>query len=91
MRSAQRESVTDFATTDYDIRMDIAQQIKERREALGYTSTQLAQSAGVSERHLNLVEIGYAFEESHDAACAALIAIDRLETLKAGTAHLRSI
>lgn len=91
MRSAQRESVTDFATTDYDIRVDIAQQIVQRREALGFTPTQLALSAGVHERLLNLVEMGYAFDDSHDVACAALIAIDRLENLQAGTAHLRSV
>lgn len=90
-RESVRESVRDFATTDIEIRNEIATQVASRREALGYTPAQLAESAKVAETNLVLIEGGIAFEGSHDVACAALIAIDRLETLKAGKAHLRIV
>lgn len=91
MPSAHRKSVRNFATTDVDIRMDIAEQVTSRREALGYTPAQLAESAKVAETNLILVEDGVAFDGSHEVVCAALIAIDRLESMRAGTAHLRSV
>jgi hypothetical protein len=91
MLSAHRESVRDFATTDFDIRMDIARQVVSRREALGYTPAQLAESAKVAETNLILVEGGIAFDDSHEVVCAALIAIDRLESLRDGKVHLRIV
>ena len=91
MLSAQREEVRDFATTEYSIRMDIAEDVASRREALGYTHAQLAESASIAETNLVLIEGGVAFEGSHEVACAAIDAITRLEILRAGKAHLRVV
>lgn len=91
MPAAHRDTVRDFATTDLDIRMDIATQLVSRRERLGYTQLQLAESARVTEMNLTLVERGVAFDGSHDIACAALLAVERLESLRDGTAHLRVV
>lgn len=91
MPSAHRKAVRDFATTELAIRMDIAQDVTSRREALGYTPAQLAESAQVAETTVLLIEDGVAFEGSHEVACAAIDAITRLEILRAGKAHLRIV
>jgi len=88
MLLAQREAVRDFATTDFDIRMDIAAQVASRREKLGFTTQEFSEVISVTEEDLLEVEQGVAFEGSHDVACAALIALERIETLRAGKAHL---
>jgi hypothetical protein len=91
MRSAQKESITNLATSDYDVRMDFADQMVSRRQALGFTPAQIAESARVTEMSLGFVEQGVAFEDSQYVACAILGAIERLEILKAGKAHLRVV
>lgn len=91
MRSAQRDGIRNLATSDYEVRMELAEQVVSRREALGFTPAQLAESARVTENGLGLVEQGIAFEDCHLVACAALLAIERLEILKAGKAHLQSV
>lgn len=96
MLLAQKE-VRNFATADFDIRMDIAAQVASRREKLGYTTQRFAEALNgtegisVTEEALLDVEQGIAFEGSHDVACAALIALERLETIRAGKAHLSLI
>lgn len=91
MLSAHREYVRDFATSDIAIRMEIAEDVASRREALGYTPAQLAESAMIVESSLALVEGGVAFEGSHEVVCAALTAIERLETLRTGKSHLHIV
>lgn len=76
---------------DIDTRNAIAEQIVSSRKELGYTAAQLAESANIAETNLILVEGGFGFEGSHEVAVAALTAIHRLETLRAGTAHLRIV
>ncbi|MNY61391.1 hypothetical protein D3C86_1980650 [compost metagenome] len=71
--------------------MSIAVQLVSRREALGYTPLQLAESARVTQMNLTLVEEGVAFDGSHEIVCAALVAVERLERLKDGKAHLRLV
>jgi len=91
MPSAQREKVRDFAIAEIDVRMDIARQIARRRKAVGFTQAQLAVSARVTEVSLALVEQGIAFEGSHLVACAVIDAVQRLETMRAGKAHLQLV
>lgn len=71
--------------------MDIARQIARRRKAIGFTPAQLAVSARVTEVSLALVEQGVAFEGSHEVACALLVAVQRLEIMRAGKAHLQLV
>lgn len=88
MPAAQRESVRDFAVARSDKRLDIGCDVARRRETLGYSPAQLSESARVLEKHLVLIEGGATFEGSHEVACAALDALERLEGLRAGKAHL---
>lgn len=88
MPAAQRESVRDFAVARSETRQDIGWDVARRRETLGYSPAQLSESARVLEQHLVLIEGGVTFEGSHKVAVAALEAIERLEELRAGKAHL---
>ena len=91
MLSAPLERAIDFATTDIDIRLDIAAQVADRREKLKLSPAQLAESANIPAEDVALVEQGVVFEGSHEAACAILDAIARLEAIRAGKAHLRLV
>lgn len=91
MPSAHRESVRDFATVKQDTRMDIVQQIVERREALGYTSQQLSEAARITEMDLLLIEQGEVFTGSHDVVCAILVALIELEEERDAPPSLRLV
>jgi transcriptional regulator with XRE-family HTH domain len=85
MPSAQhREAVRDFSTANKDTRMDIGGQVAERREALGLTSTQLAEDAQITEMSLHMLERGGGFDGGHTVACAVLKALARLESANEG-------
>lgn len=89
MRSAPK--VNNFASIDYDTRLEIGQQMLERRNKLGLTAAELAEAAKVSEKNLLRVECGESFDESHDTVCEALLTIERLENPTKGRSHLRLV
>lgn len=94
MLSAQQQvgaRTNDIATAEYEFRMDFASQLASRRTELGFSPAQLAESAQIPERDLILVEQGVAFAGSHEVAVDALVAITRLEELRDGKSHLRSV
>lgn len=74
-----------------EMRQDVGKDIASRRAALGMCTERLGKAASVHVKDVNLAEHGIAFEGAHEAVCAMLEAIERVESIRNNTSALRIV